>query len=165
MRRERISGALPAAEQEDRNRKIVKSLYKALRGGGDTAKVEKIVGKEIEWWYHGPPHWHHMMKALTGKSTGDCFEFRPRRVKAIGDERVIVEGWEGVGEYWVHVWGLKQGIISQLREYFNTLVTVVVVVRVDEDGGGCKRQEEVRLWRTTSWVRARGSLPDLVLAI
>ncbi|MED6120561.1 hypothetical protein PIB30_021882 [Stylosanthes scabra] len=164
---ERISGA-PCSEQEDSNRKIVKSLYKALCRGGDTVEVEKIVGKDLEWWYHGPPHWHHMMKALTGKSTRDCFEFRPRRTKAIGDDLVIVEGWEGVGEHWVHVWGLKQGIISQLREYFNTLITVVVVVRVgdhDEDGGGCKGEEEARLWRSTSWARVHGSLPELVLVI
>ena len=151
----RISGILPA-EHKDRNWKTVKMVYKALRGG-DIEKLEKLVGKELEWWYHGPPHCHHMMKMLTGESTHKGFEFRPRRMRAIGD-RVIVEGWEGMGEYWVHVWGLKEGIIAQLREYFNTLITVVT--RVSEDG------DEARLWRSTPWARGQGSsLPDLVIAI
>ncbi|XP_027337488.1 wound-induced protein 1-like [Abrus precatorius] len=146
---------MTAVEHENHNRKTVKMVYKALRDG-NTEKVAKLVGLELEWWYHGPPHRHHMMKTLTGESTPRAFKFRPRRMRAIGD-RVIVEGWEGVGEYWVHVWRLKHGIIAQLREYFNTLLTVVL--RVSEDG------DQARVWRSTPQVRVQGSLPDLVLSI
>ncbi|KAK7305486.1 hypothetical protein VNO77_43392 [Canavalia gladiata] len=152
---EKVSGVV--AEQEKHNRRTVKMVYKALYDG-DTEKVVKVVGSELEWWYHGPPHCQHMMKMLTGESTPKGFKFRPRRMRGIG-ERVMVEGWEGVGEYWVHVWTLNQGIIAQLREYFNTFLTVVL--RVSEDG------DEARLWRTPHRVRVRvqGSLPDLVLSI
>ncbi|KAJ1384518.1 Wound-induced protein Wun1-like [Sesbania bispinosa] len=153
---EKFSGVSSAAENENRNRRMVKTVYKALLRGVETEKLGKLVGTELEWWYHGPPQCQHMMKMLTGESTQKGFKFRPRRIRAVGD-RVIVEGWEGVGEYWVHVWRVKDGIIAQLREYFNTLLTVVL--RVSEDG------DEARLWRSTPWARVQGSLPDLVLAI
>ncbi|KAK7301623.1 hypothetical protein RJT34_12492 [Clitoria ternatea] len=139
---------------ESRSRKTVKTVYKALRDG-DTERLAKLLGAELKWWYHGPPHSQHMMKMLTGESRYKAFKFRPRRIRAVGDH-VIIEGWEGAGEYWVHVWTLKQGIIAQVREYFNTLLTVVL--EVSEDG------DEARVWRSTSWVRVRvqGSLPDLL---
>ena len=154
---EKFSGTV--TEHENRNRETVKLVYKALLRDADTEKLAKVVRAELEWWYHGPPHCQHMMKVLTGESTTaqKAFKFRPRRIRAVGD-RVVVEGWEGAGEYWVHVWRFKHGIITQLREYFNTLITVVH--RVSEDG------DEARLWRSTNRVRVRvhGSLPDLVLS-
>ncbi|AES69542.1 putative wound-induced protein, Wun1 [Medicago truncatula] len=142
------------SELENRNRRVVKMVYKALLRGGETEKIAKVVGKELEWRYHGPPHCQHMMKMLTGESTQKSFKFRPRRMRSVMGDRLIVEGWEDVGEYWVHVWRVKDGIITQLREYFNTLLTVV-----SEDGN------EGRLWRSTPWARVQGSLPDLVLSI
>lgn len=142
------------SELENRNRRVVKMVYKALLRGGETEKIAKVVGKELEWRYHGPPHCQHMMKMLTGESTQKNFKFRPRRMRSVMGDRLIVEGWEDVGEYWVHVWRLEDGIITQLREYFNTLLTVV-----SEDGN------EVRLWRSTPWARVQGSLHDLVLSI
>jgi len=142
------------SELENRNRRVVKMVYKALLRGGEKEKIAKVVGKELEWRYHGPPHCQHMMKMLTGESTQKNFKFRPRRMRSVMGDRLIVEGWEDVGEYWVHVWRLKDGIITQLREYFNTLLTVV-----SEDGN------EGRLWRSTPWARVQGSLPDLVLSI
>lgn len=153
---EKFSGTV--TEHENRNRETVKLVYKALLRDADTEKLAKVVRAELEWWYHGPPHCQHMMKVLTGESTTaqKAFKFRPRRIRAVGD-RVMVEGWEGAGEYWVHVWRLKHGIIAQLREYFNTLITVVL--RVLEDG------DEARLWRSTDRVRVQGSLPDIVLSI
>ncbi|CAJ2640416.1 unnamed protein product [Trifolium pratense] len=144
------------SEHENRNRKVVKMVYKALLRGGNVEKekLAKVVGKQLEWRYHGPPHCQHMMKMLTGESTQQSFKFRPRRMRSVNGDRLIVEGWEDVGEYWVHVWRLKDGIITQLREYFNTLLTVV---SEDENKG--------RIWRSTPWARVQGSLPDLVLSI
>ncbi|XP_054817333.1 senescence associated gene 20-like [Prosopis cineraria] len=144
-----------APEVENKNRKTVKMLYKALRHG-DREKVTKLVGPNLEWWYHGLPNCHYMMKMLTGESTHTAFKFRPRRIRTVG-ERVIVEGWEGAGAYWVHVWGLGHGIIAQFREYFNTLLTVVL--RVSGNG------KETRLWQSMNRARVNGSLPDLVLVI
>ncbi|ESW18837.1 hypothetical protein PHAVU_006G074700 [Phaseolus vulgaris] len=146
------------AEHEKRNRETVKMVYKA-QCDGHTEKLVKLVRTELEWWYHGPHHCEYMMRLLTGESTAKGFRFRPRRIRAVGD-RVMVEGWEGKGEeYWVHVWTLSHGIIAQLREYFNTFITVVL--RVSEDG------DEARLWRSSDRVRVRvhGSLPDLVLSV
>lgn len=160
---EKLTGSPPPpAEHGDHNRKIVKTVYKAMRDD-DTEKLGKMVGTEMEWWYHGPRHCQYMMEMLTGgESTNNNnkgFKFRPRRMRAINGDRVIVEGWEGMGEYWVHLWRLKDGIVVQLREYFNTLLTVVL--RRDSEGGG----DEARAWRSTSRARVHGSLPDLVLAI
>ncbi|CAJ1960507.1 unnamed protein product [Sphenostylis stenocarpa] len=150
---EKLSGL--AVEYQKRNRETVKTVYKALHDG-DTEKLAKVVRTELEWWYHGPPRCEHMMRVLTGGSTPKGFRFRPRRIRAVGD-RVMVEGWEGAGEYWVHVWTLRHGIIAQLREYFNTFITVVL--RVSEDG------DEARLWRSSDRVRVHVSLPDLVLSV
>ncbi|KAL8517140.1 hypothetical protein ACS0TY_015380 [Phlomoides rotata] len=61
---------------------------------------------------------------LTGKSSPSDFKFRPRSINSIDDECVIVEGWEGDQVYWVHVWTLKDGVITMFREYFNTWLTV-----------------------------------------
>ncbi|KAL8517139.1 hypothetical protein ACS0TY_015379 [Phlomoides rotata] len=61
---------------------------------------------------------------LTGKSSPSDFKFRPRSSNSIDDECVIVEGWEGDQVYWVHVWTLKDGVITMFREYFNTWLTV-----------------------------------------
>ncbi|KAF2304109.1 hypothetical protein GH714_027301 [Hevea brasiliensis] len=84
------------------------------------------------------------------------FRFKPRSIKAIGD-RVIVEGWKGLNAYWVHVWSLEDGIVTQFREYFNTWLTVIH--RVSEDG------DAIRLWQSEPRQRLNRSLPDLVLAI
>ncbi|OIV92031.1 hypothetical protein TanjilG_28280 [Lupinus angustifolius] len=146
-----------SSEQQNSHRKTVKTIYKALRDS-DTKKLSNLVGTELEWWYHGPHHCQYMMEMLTGKSTLKAFKFKPRRMKVIGD-CVIVEGWEEKGEYWVHLWRFKEGIVDQIREYFNTLITLVV--RDYEGGGG----REARLWRSTSRARVQGSLPDLVLAV
>lgn len=150
---EKIS--IPSSPSDsNHNEKVVKMIYKALLRGNETEKVTKVVGREIEWRYHGPPNCQHMMKMLTGESTQKGFKFRPRRTRSVMGDRVIVEGWEGAGEYWVHVWRLEHGIIAQLREYFNTLLTVV-----------CEDGNEGRLWRSTPWARVQGFLPDLVLSI
>ncbi|KAK9280502.1 hypothetical protein L1049_014194 [Liquidambar formosana] len=105
----------------------------------------------------GPPHCQHMMRMLTGKSNHMEFKFKPRSITAVGD-RVIVEGWEGLNAYWVHVWTLKDGMITQFREYFNTWLTVLL--RESEVG-----DEDRRLWQSRPRERPNRSLPDLLLAI
>ncbi|KAG9157906.1 hypothetical protein Leryth_000086 [Lithospermum erythrorhizon] len=76
------------------------------------------------WWFHGPHNCHFMMKMLTlGNSNEKAFKFEPRSIHLI-DECVIVEGWEGEEVYWVHVWSVEDGMITQFREYFNTWLIV-----------------------------------------
>ncbi|KAH6824725.1 hypothetical protein C2S53_009698 [Perilla frutescens var. hirtella] len=102
----------------------IEQLYEAVSSGGD---VSGLIGSELEWWFHGPQKCDYMMRKLTGKSTAVDLKFEPRNMEAI-DDVVIVEGWEGEA-YWVHVWTLKNGVITHLREYFNTWLTVTDVCR------------------------------------
>nr|GMC79151.1 wound-induced protein 1 [Ipomoea batatas]GMC84103.1 wound-induced protein 1 [Ipomoea batatas]GMC90138.1 wound-induced protein 1 [Ipomoea batatas] len=147
------------AELEKQNKAIVKSLYEAM-ASGDTRKAAGIIGGDLEWWFHGPQKCQHMMNMLTGKSSsaaGD-FKFEPRSVDAIG-ERVIVEGWEGAQAYWVHVWTVKDGVITQFREYFNTWLIV------KELRGVSVRSSKSTVWRSHPRDIAKRTLPGLVLAI
>ncbi|KAK9168003.1 hypothetical protein Syun_000143 [Stephania yunnanensis] len=111
------------------NKGVVEALYKAL-ACHDTSTLSTLLATDLEWWFHGPPHREHMMRVLTAGNHDDdqwssWFEFKPRSITAIDEERVIVEGWEGArSSYWVHVWTVRDGRLTQLREYFNTWLTV-----------------------------------------
>ncbi|SPT16191.1 unnamed protein product [Triticum aestivum] len=65
-----------------------------------------------------------MMRLLTGSSSSS-FRFQPRSVDAFGST-VIAEGVDDKAKaYWVHAWTVGgDGVITQLREYFNTDLTV-----------------------------------------
>lgn len=163
--------ALLAAEWDSNpemqiNKAIVDTLYKAL-AQGDTSTAVKLLAGDVEWWFHGPPRCHHMMRMLTGESSHAEFRFEPRSVEVVGD-CVIAEGWEGAQVYWVHVWSLKDGLITQFREYFNTWLTVR-----DVKPPGCEiRRHDHHDGHHTVWQShpsptdlARRSLPGLLLAI
>ena len=146
---------------EIQNKATVEVLYKALLEHGKMDMVAKLVASDLEWWFHGPPHCQHMMRLLTGeKPHNNGFQFEPRSVTAIED-RVITEGWEGQA-YWVHVWTLKNGLITQFREYFNTWL---VVRDLRPPGWGDDRQDSMTLWQSQPCDLYRRSLPGLVLAI
>ncbi|XP_058111087.1 wound-induced protein 1 [Magnolia sinica] len=149
----------PALSTSSEEAEAVKVLYHALTCG-NTETVAGLLADDLEWWFHGPPRCHHMMRVLTGESTFADFRFRPRNVTAIGS-RVIVEGWEGAHVYWVHVWTLKDGVITQFREYFNTWLTVQdlspIVWEVQHEG--------LTLWQSEPQEHLNRSLPGLVLAI
>lgn len=179
-----------------RNKATVEALYKALLGKVQMGTVAKLVASDLEWWFHGPPECQHMMRMLTGETAHNKaggFRFEPRSATAIG-EHVVTEGWEGKA-YWVHVWTLKNGMITQLREYFNTWL-VVRDLRVkpntittnsvweqqkqnskregyyeDDDNDDEDYYEEERkrnsmtLWQSQPRDLYRRSLPGLVLAI
>ncbi|XAR68746.1 hypothetical protein NMG60_11000104 [Bertholletia excelsa] len=142
----------PHLEAENQNKAAVKALYEALaRGKRDI--VARLVAGDLEWWFHGPQNCQHMMRLLTGSGEPE-FQFEPRSVTAI-DDRVIVEGWEGAQAYWVHVWTLKDGLITQFREYFNTWLTVTELIG----------HNSPTLWQSQPRDLARRSLPGLLLAI
>ncbi|OIT22290.1 PREDICTED: wound-induced protein 1 [Nicotiana attenuata] len=155
------------SETENKNKAIVKTLYKAFACtcGDSTKKVLEsnicsYIADDLEWWFHGPQNCHYMMKMLTGElSNQNCFKFEPRSVDAIDDDRVIVEGWEGAKAYWVHVWTLKDGVITQFREYFNTWLTVTELRPT-----GWVRSSTT-LWQSHPRDLAKRSLPGLMLAI
>ncbi|KAM7532055.1 hypothetical protein LguiB_035465 [Lonicera macranthoides] len=145
--------------EETQNKAIVDALYKALTSG-DTKKVAALLASDLEWWFHGPHNCHHMMRILTGESTYTEFKFEPRSITAI-DDRVIVEGWEGAQVYWVHVWSLKESLITQFREYFNTWLTVRELRPVD----WVVRHQGSTLWQSQPRDLFSRSLPGLMLAI
>ncbi|XP_061355152.1 senescence associated gene 20-like [Gastrolobium bilobum] len=145
---------------EMQNKATVEMLYKGLLGQGTTDMVAQLLASDLEWWFHGPPQCQHMMRVLTGeKPHNNGFRFEPRSVTAVGD-CVITEGWEGQA-YWVHVWTLKNGLITQFREYFNTWLVVkdLRLPRWEE------RQDNMTLWQSQPRDLYRRSLPGLVLAI
>lgn len=139
---------------ENQNKAAVNALYKAV-ATGDAITVAGVVASDLEWWFHGPQNCHYMMKMLTGISSPTAFKFEPRRIDAI-DDCVIVEGWEGAQIYWVHVWSLKDGLITQFREYFNTWLTVT-------DFRSCL--SSTLLWESHPKAVGKRSLPELMLAI
>ncbi|CAN6313117.1 unnamed protein product [Urochloa humidicola] len=70
-----------------------------------------------------------MMCLLTGATgSGVGFSFSPRSVDAFGST-VIAEGADDARQlYWVHAWTVgPDGVITQLREYFNTDLTVTLL--------------------------------------
>ncbi|KAI6698575.1 hypothetical protein NL676_018694 [Syzygium grande] len=146
--------------ESHKNKATVKALYTAL-ALGDSAVVAKLLASDLEWWFHGPPRCQHMMRVLTGESDYSEFTFRPRSITAIGDECLIAEGWEGAQAYWVHVWTLENGLITQFKEYFNTWLTVREV--------SSPRWEVARasdmLWQSHPRDLLDRSLPGLLLAI
>ncbi|XP_058739787.1 senescence associated gene 20-like [Vicia villosa] len=154
---------------EKQNKSIVEILYKALLGQGamEFQMVAKLLASDLEYWFHGPPKCQHMMRVLTGEiDHKKGFKFEPRSVTSIGD-CVIVEGWEGQA-YWVHVWTLKNGLITQFREYFNTWLVVrdLRPLRWEEDDHHHHKHDSMMtLWRSQPRDLYRRSLPGLVLAI
>lgn len=154
---------------EMKNKTTVEMLYKALLGEGGTMEmVAKLLASDLEYWFHGPPKCQHMMRVLTGETDHKKgFRFEPRSVTAIG-ECVITEGWEGQA-YWVHVWTLKNGLITQFREYFNTWLVVRDLRPPRWEEHHIHRQKEqedsMTLWQSQPRDLYRRSLPGLVLAI
>ena len=149
--------------EEQRNKFLVLRLYEALNGR-DHAAVHSLLAPDLEWWFHGPPAHQHMMRLLTGSSSpssSSSFRFEPRSVDAFGST-VIAEGVSAAGEdtkaaYWVHAWTVgSDGVITQLREYFNTDLTVTRLAAAA--ASKC-------VWQSRRPDRARNSLPGLVLAL
>ncbi|PKU67986.1 Wound-induced protein 1 [Dendrobium catenatum] len=93
-----------------------------------------------------------MKRLLTGEH--EKFHFLIHSVQAFGP-KVIAEGTDLSGsDFWVHAWTVSDGIITQVREYFNTCVTVT---RVGDYG--------LPVWQSTLHESVGKSLPALVLAI
>lgn len=154
---EKKNTEISIVDPQNNNKATVNTLYKAL-ASGDTDKIAGFVTSDLEWWFHGPQNCHHMMKMLTGKASHKEFKFNPRSIDAI-DDHIIVEGWEGVQAYWVHVWTFKDGLITQFREYFNTWLTVADLGPMEMT---CSTST---LWQSHPRDLAKRSLPGLMLAI
>ncbi|KAH7542788.1 hypothetical protein FEM48_Zijuj02G0112000 [Ziziphus jujuba var. spinosa] len=161
-------------EEEDCNTKVLTVLYEALSSKhGRFNEVHRFLSSYIEWWFHGPPsHSHrHLKRLLTGSPSDDLsFAFVPLSVVAFGST-VLVEGYDqGSSVSWVHAWTLNEGIITQVREYYNTSVTVTRFE--DSNGVGAASSPEIRsrsgggkcesVWQSKL---SDESVPGLVLAL
>ncbi|CAL5060903.1 unnamed protein product [Urochloa decumbens] len=159
---EPLGGVLGGGESEEqRNKFLVLRLYEALNAR-DPGGVQALLAADLEWWFHGPPKHQHMMRLLTSggssASSNSKFVFSPRSVDAFGST-VIAEGPPSAaagGAYWVHAWTVgPDGVITQLREYFNTDLTVT---RLAAAASKC-------VWQSHRPDRKTNSLPGLVLAL
>lgn len=151
----------------DRNKWLVLRLYEALNNR-DVAAVHQLLNPDLEWWFHGPPARQHMMHLLTGVAPDDSFVFEPVHVEAFGPT-VLVEGTGsdlGASVYWVHAWTVgSDGIITQLREYFDTDLTVTRLAVHGATSSSSSRSHCLPVWRSRIRDPTRKSLPGLVLAI
>ncbi|KAJ1699065.1 hypothetical protein LUZ63_007577 [Rhynchospora breviuscula] len=156
----------------DRNKWLVLQLYEALNNR-DVAAVHRLLNPDLEWWFHGPPSRQHMMHLLTGAAPDDTFVFEPVHVEAFGPT-VLVEGSgsdQGQSVYWVHAWTVgPNGIITQLREYFDTDLTVTrladsvnQVHGAASSGSSSSRSHCLPVWRSRILDPTRKSRPGLLL--
>ncbi|KAF1864357.1 hypothetical protein Lal_00022014 [Lupinus albus] len=151
------------------NQKLVLTLYEALNSS-DSDTVVKTVASDLEWWFHGPPSHQFLMLLLTGETVND-FRFVPQSLVSFGNT-VIVEGCDGNRNIsWVHAWTVTDGIITQVREYFNTSLTVTRIGEYsDSDSGSESGSSSEPVWFPSVWEstvsnRVGKSVPGLVLAI
>ncbi|URE45747.1 Wound-induced protein 1, partial [Musa troglodytarum] len=153
---------------EDRNKWAVLTLYEALNAR-DVERVQQLLAPDIEWWFHGPPEHQHMMRMLTGadeeETAATAFRFQPDRVAAFGFT-VVAEG-SAPDAAWVHAWTVApDGIITQVREYFNTSLTITRVAASSassKDPAGSTHC--LPLWQSRRPDPPVKSFPGLVLAI
>lgn len=144
---------------EQENRQVVLAFYGALKSG-DAATVQGLLASDdLEWRFYGPPSDQYLMRFLTGAASHDSYVFNPVSVRAIGD-KVFAEGESNTpnnSSCWVHVWTVKAGKITQLREYFNTALAVV--------GPFALNSPQDYLWESQLGKSFRKSIPSLILAI
>ncbi|KAK9069094.1 hypothetical protein SSX86_013210 [Deinandra increscens subsp. villosa] len=150
------------------NHNIVSNFYKAL-ASRDAATVHRLLAPNIEWWFHGPPSCNRLMRLLTGCSTNrdhdDSFVFDPISIVSTGSV-VLAEGCFPVGceVSWVHAWTVTDGVITQVREYFNTSVTVTRFAKSDSVCVGSRGVDKCQcVWQ--SKLTDHASVPGLLLAV
>ncbi|XVF46161.1 hypothetical protein PTKIN_Ptkin03bG0004700 [Pterospermum kingtungense] len=145
----------------------MRTLYEALNSR-DVEKVHRLLAPDLEWWFHGPPSHQHLMRLLTGST--EPFAFVPLTFAAFGS-LVIVEGYNKERSVcWVHAWTVTDyGIITKVREYFNTSLTVARLANSEPDEGGSASQSSVDVVNCQSVWRSKlcddKSVPGLVLAL
>ncbi|KAG2272334.1 hypothetical protein Bca4012_074596 [Brassica carinata] len=158
-----IDGGANTQVEQTKNRDVVLKLYDALRSR-DVDSVHRTLTPDLDYWFHGPPPHQFLMRTLTGVSPP--FEFSPLSVVSFGST-VIAEGCDAASSVsWIHAWTVSHGVITQVREYSNTSLTVT---RIGSVVSG--RSAEIRashcpsVWESKFSGRAGKSVPGLVLAI
>lgn len=166
-------------QEELRNIKVITTLYEAFNNKKYESEINLNLAPYLEWWYHGPPRHQHLVKRLlTGSPPSDLsFPLVPLSLAAFG-ATVVAEGREGESGSvsWVHAWTLSaDGIVTHVREYYNTSVTVTLLGHVappeaeassspdirSQPGGNSNKCQSV--WQ--SKLCDESSVPGLVLAL
>ncbi|XP_047156855.1 uncharacterized protein LOC124827771 [Vigna umbellata] len=114
-------------DQEDRNKRTITDLYKAITSE-DTNTMHRLLAPDLEWWFHGPPsHRHHLIPHLTATTSSSSSKpvLVPDLIVGFGSV-TIAEGFDETNlVWWVHAWTTTaDGVITEIREYVNTSVTV-----------------------------------------
>lgn len=120
-----MANSVTCLEEENGNKRVVMDLYKALVSK-DTNTMHRLLAPYLEWWFHGPPsHRHHLVPFLTSSSTSSSpMPLVPDLMVGFGSV-VVAEGFDEANlVWWVHAWTTCNGIITEVREYVNTSLTV-----------------------------------------
>ncbi|CAK7325949.1 unnamed protein product [Dovyalis caffra] len=160
-----------------KNQEVVLAFYEALKSR-DVDTILKILAHDLERWFHGPPSHQYMMRLLTGeqKDNDVPFEFSPISITSFGNI-VIVEGCDTSGSIsWIHAWTVTDGLITQVREYFNTSLTVTRFGNKSQPSDFKSKSKSSStaeitpvhcpsVWESSLSNRVGKSVPGLVLAI
>ncbi|CAN4102395.1 unnamed protein product [Withania somnifera] len=98
------------------------------------------------------------MRILTGTAKFDntSFQFLPKTIDVFGSI-VLVEGCDPIRSItWVHAWTVTDGVITQVREYFNTS---------QSDFSSITPLHCPSVWESSLPNRVGKSVPGLVLAL
>lgn len=164
---------------ENQNVNIVRGLYDALREE-DHLFARKFLAEDIDWWFHGPRRMplrdvkhFQMMPLLIGSSIGHFSPFEPVDYTARSD-KVFVEGIEkSVSKRkgtitWVHIWTIKDGKVTGLREYVNTAVSCHVYAAVMKPSlvnVSKAVYADNLVWESKLWRDRDVSTPGLIITI
>ncbi|KAL9687875.1 hypothetical protein QQ045_032283 [Rhodiola kirilowii] len=164
-----LANSQPSDEQSSNDSKqLILNLYEALSARPrHVSTVHKLVAPDLEWWFHGPPAHQYLLKLLTGQEDRVDFDFVPQSVAAFGST-VLVEGCDPERRIsWVHAWTVADGIVTQVREYFNTSVTVTRFGNPSSAGSGLAKRSIhcPSVWESSCSELVGKSVPGLVLAI
>ncbi|KAH7289447.1 hypothetical protein KP509_30G002100 [Ceratopteris richardii] len=146
---------------EEENLRVIIDFYETLRAGTAGEVHAYFASGDLDWRFHGPACDQHLVKFLTGAHSSLSFQFVPESVRTVGNN-VFVEGQGQKGtphenKFWVHVWTLKDGRIVQLREYFNTSLTVL--------NSSSYMAPNAPLWQSQLGRGHGKSTPSLILAM
>ena len=158
-----------------KSQEVVLAFYEALKSR-DVDTVHKILARDLEWWFHGPPSHQFMIRLLTGeqKDSDVPFEFSPISITPFGNI-VVAEGFDTSRPIsWVHAWTVTDGIITQVREYFNTSLTVTRLGNQSQPSDFKSKSSTTTeitpvhcppVWESSLSDQIGKSVPGLVLAI
>ncbi|KAK6932947.1 Wound-induced protein Wun1-like [Dillenia turbinata] len=150
--------------EENQNQRVVRALYEALNAR-DAETVAKLLAPDLEWWFHGPPTHQFLMRLLTGASSDDSFSFDPQSFTSFGST-VLVEGCDQSRSIsWIHAWTITDGVITQVREYLNTSLTVTRLGNTTQLRTATAPNHCPSVWESSLSNRVGKSVPGLVLAI